>query len=62
INHGWDVLNKYYGLTDACPAYIIAVALDPTMKMAWFNSHWADKPDEVQRAQDIVDDLWRTSY
>jgi hypothetical protein len=62
VNHGWDVLNKYYGLTDDCPAYIVALALDPTMTLAWFHINWEGKPDWMQGAQPTVNDIWSTSY
>jgi hypothetical protein len=58
----WITSIRYYGLTDLCPAYIVAVALDPTMKITWFRDEWHDKPDWIEQAERTVDDIWRTSY
>lgn len=46
INLGWKKLNKYYALTDATPAYRVAVVLHPHYKMEWFEKHWRDQHAE----------------
>jgi hypothetical protein len=49
-------------LTDLCPAYIVAVALDPHMKLAYFREEWKDTPEWIEKAQQTLEQIWTTSY
>jgi hypothetical protein len=49
-------------LTDLSPAYIVAVALDPHMKLAYFREEWKDTPEWVEKAQQALEQIWTTSY
>lgn len=40
IETSWDILEKYYTLTDDSPAYATAIILDPRWKWTYFNRHW----------------------
>ncbi|EKG09168.1 HAT domain-containing protein [Macrophomina phaseolina MS6] len=58
INLGWQVLDKYYRLTDETPAYRAAVVLHPMIKWTFFERNW---PHEwIERAQKEVKTLWKS--
>jgi hypothetical protein len=40
VNMSWNLMKKYYGETDKCPVYIVAMILDPRFKMQYFERHW----------------------
>lgn len=40
IETSWNVLNKYYNLTDESPAYVAAVVMDPRRKWQYFEKNW----------------------
>jgi len=63
----WEVhlltgFSRYYSKTDLCPAYAIAVALHPNMKLAYFHEEWAAKPDWIAGAVESIDHRWHESY
>jgi hypothetical protein len=41
IETSWNVMEKYYKLTDESPAYSAAVVMDPRWKWAYFETYWA---------------------
>jgi hypothetical protein len=41
IETSWNVMEKYYRLTDESPAYVAAVVMDPRWKWAYFEIFWA---------------------
>jgi len=45
-----------------CPAYAIAVALHPNMKLAYFHEEWAAKPNWIAGAVESIDHCWHESY
>lgn len=40
IDTSWNVLKKYYNLTDESPAYVAAVVMDPRRKWGYFEKNW----------------------
>lgn len=40
IETSWDVMEKYYKLTDNSPAYAAAIVMDPRWKWHYFTKHW----------------------
>jgi len=49
----WAV--KYYEKMDATRAYVVAMVLNPSMRMGWIRKHWDDR--HVKKAEDIVKGL-----
>ena len=60
IEMGWFVLSKYYGLSDATPAYAAAILLHPQKRACYIQKRW-DK-DLRQPAIDAVRSLWQSNY
>lgn len=60
IEMGWFVLSKYYGLSDATPAYAAAILLHPQKRKRYIEKRW-DK-DWRQPAIDAVRSLWKSNY
>ena len=58
----FDRIPRYYSKMDLCPAYAIAVALHPNMKLAYFREEWATKPDWVAGAVEAIEHRWHESY
>ena len=56
------MLRRYYAKVDLCPAYVIAVALHPNMKHAYFREQWKEKPDWIACAESTVKKVWKESY
>ena len=62
-NYGIVLTDKrYYLKTELCPAYTIAVALHPNMKLSYFREEWKDRPEWIASAVTTVDDVWKTCY
>jgi hypothetical protein len=40
VNLAWNLLKKYYGMTDKSSVYVAAMVLDPQHKMAYLEQHW----------------------
>ncbi|KAI7202368.1 hypothetical protein KC316_g1838 [Hortaea werneckii] len=55
VNLGWKKLNKYYGLSDEASAYRMPIFLDPHLKTAWFERHWARRPAWIDAAKKAID-------
>jgi hypothetical protein len=36
----WEKLNDYYQLVNESPVYYMAMAMDPSLKYAWFEQRW----------------------
>jgi hypothetical protein len=49
-------------LTDVCPAFIIAIARNPSIKLAFFPSAWKDRPEWIEHAEQTVESVRKTSY
>src|SRR5216117_1494885 len=60
IEMGWFVLSKYYGLSDATPAYAAAILLHPSKRILYINKHW----DRLWKtpAIEAVKKLWIDKY
>ena len=58
INLGWKKLNKYYELSDGCPAYCLSVFLHPSHKMAWFERNWSERRDWIQSVDQTIGASW----
>ena len=51
VNLAWKKLDEYYALTDKSPVYMVAVVLDPRMKMAYFQRKWRTRPEWIDAAR-----------
>lgn len=60
--NGWDVLNKYYSLSDETPLYCAAVALHPQYKLQHLQDVWESKEGWYENARRLVRNLWETEY
>ncbi|RPB05418.1 hypothetical protein L873DRAFT_1630172, partial [Choiromyces venosus 120613-1] len=58
INHAWKILDKYYQLTDVSKVLYSAVALDPEMRLQYFESEWKDRPEWILLAKEKSKSLW----
>lgn len=57
---GWFVLSKYYGLSDASPAYAAAILLHPMKRARYIQTHWIE--EWRQPAIDATQQLWISDY
>ena len=62
INLAWDKLDEYYQRLDETPIYYTAMALHPAYRWDWFDETWAHKPSWVEKAKEIVADVWLADY
>jgi hypothetical protein len=53
---------RYYAKTDHCPAYIVALALDPSLKLKYIREEWQDRPEWIEAAETTLHRLWTTTY
>lgn len=56
------ILSSYYKKTEVCPAYIVAVLLNPGMKIEYFKVQWNHPPDAINLAKSIVNNMWVNTY
>jgi hypothetical protein len=54
------VLNKYYRLSEAVPAYTAAILLDPSKRKQYMKKTWA--ADEMHKATSRVQAIWEAKY
>ena len=57
---GWYVLSKYYGMSDATPAYAAATLLNPSKRAAYLDKVWL--PEWKPSAIEDVEKLWTSKY
>ncbi|KAG6979451.1 hypothetical protein FOFC_17288 [Fusarium oxysporum] len=62
INLAWDKLDEYYRRLDETPIYYTAMALHPAYHWDWFDETWAHKPSWVEKAKEMVGDVWLSDY
>ncbi|KAL6405537.1 hAT family dimerization domain protein [Ilyonectria robusta] len=62
INLAWDKLDEYYRRLDETPIYYTAIALHPAYRWDWFDETWAHKPSWVEKAKEMVADVWLSDY
>lgn len=62
INLAWDKLDEYYRRLDETPIYDTAMALHPAYRWDWFDETWAHKPSWVEKAKEMVADVWLSDY
>ncbi|TVY75153.1 putative AC transposase [Fusarium oxysporum f. sp. cubense] len=62
INLCWKKLDKYYSRLDETPVYYAAIALHPAYRWGYFEDVWADRPDWIQTAKSLVEELYRSHY
>lgn len=62
INSCWAKLRKYYNLMDKSPVYASAIVLNPEHKLDYFETNWEEQPEWISKAEESVEDLWRTMY
>ncbi|KAL6406014.1 restless-like transposase [Ilyonectria robusta] len=62
INLAWDKLDEYYQRLDETPIYYTAIALHPAYRWDWFDETWAHKPSWVEKAKEMVADVWLSDY
>ncbi|KAM0705434.1 hypothetical protein Q7P35_008224 [Cladosporium inversicolor] len=59
VNLGWKKLDKYYALSDATPAYRLAIFLHPCFKRRWFERHWMGKTAWLESADEVMKRAWQ---
>jgi hypothetical protein len=59
VNLGWKKLDKYYALSDATPAYRLAIFLHPCFKRRWFERHWMGKASWLESADEVMNRAWQ---
>ncbi|KAG7403453.1 Acyl-coenzyme A thioesterase 8 [Fusarium oxysporum f. sp. rapae] len=62
INLAWGKLDEYYQRLDDTPIYYTAMALHPAYRWDWFDETWAHKPSWVEKAKEMVADVWLSDY
>ncbi|KAG7420561.1 hypothetical protein Forpi1262_v016237 [Fusarium oxysporum f. sp. raphani] len=62
INLAWDKLDEYYQRFDETPIYYTAMALHPAYRWDWFDETWAHKSSWVEKAKEMVADVWLSDY
>ncbi|KAM5527209.1 hAT family dimerization domain protein [Fusarium oxysporum f. sp. phaseoli] len=62
INLAWDKLDEYYRRLDETPIYYTAMALHPAYRWGWFDETWTHKPSWVEKAKEMVADVWLSDY
>ncbi|KAF6513170.1 hypothetical protein HZS61_007428 [Fusarium oxysporum f. sp. conglutinans] len=62
INLAWEKLDEYYRRLDETPIYYTAMALHPAYRWDWFDETWAHKPSWVEKAKEMVADVWLSDY
>ncbi|PQK15635.1 hypothetical protein BB8028_0005g11470 [Beauveria bassiana] len=62
INLAWDKLDEYYRRLDETPIYYTAMALHPAYRWDWFDETWPQKPSWVEKAKEMVADVWLSDY
>ncbi|KAF5228115.1 hypothetical protein FANTH_14595 [Fusarium anthophilum] len=55
-------LDKYYSRLDETPVYYAAIALHLAYRWGYFEDVWADRPDWIQTAKSLVEELYRSHY
>jgi len=58
VNLAWKKLDEYYTLTDKSPVYMVAVLLDPRMKLAYFQHHWKTRPSWIDMARTRFEEMF----
>jgi hypothetical protein len=51
INLAWKKLDEYYRLSDESPIYMVAVILDPRLKLQYFERKWRTRRDWIEMAR-----------
>jgi len=62
INNAWALLDKYYNKIDETPVYYSAIALQPEMKLQWFQEEWHERPSWVMGAELAVRKHWTSEF
>ena len=62
INLAWDKLDEYYNKCDNTSVYYAAIALHPAYRWGWFESTWEHRPDWVEKAKHLVQEVWDEKY
>jgi len=63
IDHGWQLFDKYYQLTDDSRAYVMAATLDPRSKHEYFLKKWERKHwPGMRRKTESMFEEFRLSY
>jgi len=62
LSNALRILSIYYKKTDVCPAYVVAVALNPGMKMEYFDVQWDKRPDAINLAKNTLNSMWVNTY
>ena len=56
------VNTRYYSLADRLPALYAAVALDPDLKLKYFEIEWSEHPGWIEIARTKSKELWNLEY
>jgi len=62
IKHGFEKLNSYFEKLIIEPEtsyYVVATALHPALRLAWFQTHWKQYNDWVKRAKDSTSRVFK---
>lgn len=62
LSNALRILSNYYKKTEVCPSYIVAVVLNPGMKMEYFEVQWDNRPDAINLAKNILNNMWVNTY
>lgn len=53
---------RYYQLADSSKVLYAAVALDPEMRLQYFESEWKERPEWIIQAREKAKGLWKEDY
>ena len=62
IKHGFEKLNSYFAKLIIEPEisyYVVATALHPALRLAWFQTHWKQYAEWVRRAKDSTSRVFK---
>lgn len=62
LSNAHRILNTYYNKTVVCPAYVVAVASNPGMKVEYFEAQWDKCPDAINLAKNLLNNMWAITY
>ena len=51
IDVAWIKRDKYYSLTERSPVYVVSIILHPCFKMKYFQCHWQEHPEWIEKAR-----------
>ena len=58
VEAAWEKLDQYYRYTDQSSAYIVALILDPRVKLNYFHRQWSDNPMWITNAENRFEEMY----